>query len=190
MWLRARVVSCGAVLAVGLGVAAPAGAFADTGGAVPQGADAPGAAAPAAVASVADCNVVQTSHLTEQAALTAARAALAAAEAAGQHVSVAVVDRSGNPIVQLRGDGSGPHTYESAERKAYTAASFNAATSALVQRLQTDPTLADIPGTLFLAGGLPIRYQGSPIAGIGVAGAPSGATDEQFAQAGIDALAG
>ncbi|WP_436776290.1 GlcG/HbpS family heme-binding protein [Yinghuangia sp. YIM S09857] len=133
-------------------------------------------------------NVVTTNHLTEEAAVRAAQAALDAAEAAGQRVSVAVVDRNGNAIVQLRGDGAGPHTYESARLKAYTAASFNAPTSVLVGRLEQNPTLADIPGTLFLAGGLPIQYQGTPIAGIGVAGAPSGLTDEQFAQAGIDAI--
>ncbi|WP_331767998.1 heme-binding protein [Embleya sp. NBC_00896] len=137
---------------------------------------------------VKDGNVVQTSHLTEEAAVTAAQAALDAAEADGRRVSVAVVDRNGNTIVVLRGDGSGAHTYESAQRKAYTAASFNAPTSVLVGRLEQNPTLADIPGTLFLAGGLPIHYQGAPIAGIGVAGAPSGLLDEQYAQAGIDAI--
>lgn len=177
--LRTRVAVCGTLVAVGLGMAAPAQALAVT--------CAHGCTAPGSGGIPAD-NIIQTSHLTEEAANTAARAALAAAEEAGQHVSVAVVDRNGNVIVTLRGDGAGPHTFESAQRKAYTAASFNAATSVLVDRLQQQPTLADIPGTLFLAGGLPIRYQGSPIAGIGVAGAPSGLTDEMFAQAGIDAI--
>ncbi|MGW5777868.1 GlcG/HbpS family heme-binding protein [Streptomyces sp. NPDC003863] len=135
-----------------------------------------------------DKNVVQTDHLTEQAAFKAARAALSAAERAGRHVGVAFVDRNGNTMVVLRGDGSGPHTYESAQRKAYTAASFNAPTSVLVGRLRQNPTLADIPGTLFPAGGLPIHYHGAPIAGIGVAGAPSGLTDEAFAAAGIAAI--
>ncbi|MFC9730080.1 GlcG/HbpS family heme-binding protein [Streptomyces roseolus] len=168
-------------IGLGLGLAVPA-----------RAADAPcrsaACAAPATNDGVAPQNVVKTAHLTERAAEKAARAALAAAVAAGQRVSVAVLDRGGNPIVVLRGDGAGPHTYESAQRKAYTAASFNAPTSVLVGRLEQNPTLADIPGTLFLAGGLPITYQGSPIAGIGVAGAPSGLLDEEFARAGIDAL--
>ncbi|MEU3605411.1 heme-binding protein [Streptomyces sp. NPDC035033] len=180
--LRVRVAACGGLMAIGLGLglAGPAQA----------GVTACGTActAPSTNGGVAPHNVLMTAHLTEKAAEKAARAALAAAVAAGQRVSVAVLDRSGNAIVVLRGDGAGPHTYESAQRKAYTAASFNAPTSVLVGRLEQNPTLADIPDTLFLAGGLPIRYQGSPIAGIGVAGAPSGLQDEQFAQAGIDAL--
>ncbi|MFD8013176.1 heme-binding protein [Streptomyces sp. NPDC058955] len=75
-------------------------------------------------------------------------------------------------------------------RRGRTRRGCNAATtSVLVGRLEQNPTLAAIPNTLFLAGGLPIHHQGSPIAGIGVAGAPSGLQDEQFAHAGIDALA-
>ncbi|MGW8762757.1 GlcG/HbpS family heme-binding protein [Streptomyces sp. NPDC055815] len=169
--LRTRVVVGASLIVLGLGAATAAPATAVSG---------PG--------EVKDKNVVQTAHLTEEAALKAARVALAAAEGDGQHVSVAVVDRDGNTIVHLRGDGSGPHTFESARRKAYTAASFNAPTSVLVGRLQQNPTLADIPGTLFLAGGLPIHYHGAPIAGIGVAGAPSGLLDEQYAAAGIAAI--
>ncbi|MFJ2578459.1 heme-binding protein [Kitasatospora aureofaciens] len=49
--------------------------------------------------------------------------------------------------------------------------------------------LKDIPGTLFLAGGAPVQFKGAPAAAIGVAGAPSGDLDEQFAQAGVAALA-
>ncbi len=40
-----------------------------------------------------------------------------------------VVDRGGNALVTLRGDGAGPQSQESAERKAFTAASWNAPTS-------------------------------------------------------------
>jgi uncharacterized protein GlcG (DUF336 family) len=35
-----------------------------------------------------------------------------------------------------------------------------------------------------------VRVKGAPIAGVGVAGAPSGDLDEQFARAGVEALAG
>jgi uncharacterized protein GlcG (DUF336 family) len=91
-------------------------------------------------------------------------------------------------IVQLRGDGSGPQSYDSAALKAYTAVSWNAPTSELVKRLAQAPTLKDIPGTLFLAGGAPVAVKGAPVAGVGVAGAPSGDLDEQFARAGVAAL--
>lgn len=129
-----------------------------------------------------------TTHLTLAAATQAAQAALDAAKKADRQVSVAVVDRNGSVLVQLRGDGAGPQSYESAVRKAYTAVSWNAPTSELVGRLGQAPTLKDIPGTLFLAGGAPVRAEGAPVAGIGVAGAPSGALDEQFAEAGARAL--
>ncbi|WP_037839703.1 heme-binding protein [Streptomyces sp. NRRL S-337] len=131
-----------------------------------------------------------TTHLTLDAATKAAQAALKAAEKAGQRVSVTVVDRNGSTLVALRGDGAGPQAYESATRKAFTAVSWNAPTSELVKRLDQAPTLKDIPGTLFLAGGAPVRDGDAPIAGIGVAGAPSGTLDEQFAQAGAHALDG
>ncbi|MEU3212844.1 heme-binding protein [Nocardiopsis alba] len=47
---------------------------------------------------------------------------------------------------------------------------------------------ADIPGTLFLAGGVPVTSDDAPIAGIGVGGAPSGDIDEEIAQAALEAL--
>ncbi|GAA3050310.1 heme-binding protein [Streptomyces roseofulvus] len=178
---RARVLTGGAAL-----LALGAGAF----GAVSANAAAP-AAAPAAVAK-ADAknkNTTTSTHLTIDAATKAAQAALDAAEKENQRVSVAVVDRNGNTLVTLRGDGAGPQSYESAEKKAYTAVSWNAPTTELVKRLEQAPNLKDIPGTLFLGGGAPVTAKNAPVAGIGVAGAPSGDLDQKFAQAGVDALA-
>ncbi|MGW5781772.1 GlcG/HbpS family heme-binding protein [Streptomyces sp. NPDC003863] len=147
------------------------------------------AAAPAAAkVDAKNKNTTRSTHLTIEAATKAAKAALEAAEKENQRVSVAVVDRNGNTIVTLRGDGAGPQSYESAVKKAYTAVSWNAPTSVLAGRLANAPTLKDIPGTLFLAGGAPVTAKGAPIAGIGVAGAPSGDLDEKFAQAGVATL--
>ncbi|MFZ3471205.1 GlcG/HbpS family heme-binding protein [Streptomyces sp. 4.24] len=148
------------------------------------------AAAPAAAAAKQDNdkNFTTSTHLTIDAATRAARAALEAAEKENQKVTVAVVDRNGNTIVTLRGDGAGPQSYESAQRKAFTAVSWNAPTSVLAGRLAQTPNLKDIPGTLFLGGGTPVQAKGAPVAGIGVAGAPSGDLDEKFAKAGADAL--
>lgn len=149
----------------------------------------PPAQPPAATKAAAPEQATATStHLTIDAATEAAQAALDAAEKEGQRVTVAVVDRNGNTIVTLRGDGAGPQSYDSAVRKAYTAVSWNAPTSELVQRLESAPTLKDIPGTLFLAGGVPVTADKAPIAGIGVAGAPSGDLDEKFAAAGAAEL--
>jgi uncharacterized protein GlcG (DUF336 family) len=147
------------------------------------------AATPAAPeAGVRGGNLTQSTHLTVEAATKAAQGALAAAKKEGQKVSAAVVDRNGNTLVTFRGDGAGPQSYESAVRKGFTAVSWNAPTSELVKRLRSVPNLKDIPNTLFLPGGAPVQAKGAPIAGIGVAGAPSGDLDEKFAQAGVAAL--
>ncbi|MBT2478080.1 heme-binding protein [Streptomyces sp. ISL-94] len=182
---RTRVLT-GTALALALG----AGTF----GAVSASASAAPAGAPAAASAKKDGNAngknfTTTTHLTIDAASRAAQAALDAAQKENQKVTVAVVDRNGNTIVTLRGDGAGPQSYESAERKAFTAVSWNAPTSVLVGRLAQAPNLKDIPGTLFLGGGVPVQADGAPVAGIGVAGAPSGDLDEKFAKAGADELA-
>ncbi|MFD0074235.1 heme-binding protein [Streptomyces sp. NPDC127166] len=171
-----------------LGATAAAVVAAGTFGVVSANAAAPAAAPAAVMADAVNDNTMQTTHLTIEAATKAAQATLDAAEQENQRVSVAVVDRNGNTIVTLRGDGAGPQSYESAVKKAYTAVSWNAPTSVLAGRLANAPTLKDIPGTLFLAGGAPVTAKGAPIAGIGVAGAPSGDLDEKFAQAGVATL--
>ncbi|MFF5284678.1 MULTISPECIES: GlcG/HbpS family heme-binding protein [Streptomyces] len=180
MTLRTRVLT-GTVAAGALA----AGLF----GTVSANAAAPAAAPAAVMADAVNKNTTESTHLTIEAATKAAQATLDAAEKENQRVSVAVVDRNGDTVVTLRGDGAGPQSYESAVKKAYTAVSWNAPTSELAKRLTNAPTLKDIPGTLFLAGGAPVTAKGAPIAGIGVAGAPSGDLDEKFAQAGVASLA-
>ncbi|MFG3042179.1 heme-binding protein [Streptomyces sp. NPDC048330] len=180
---RTRVLTGGAVVA-----ALALGGF----GAYSASATGEKAAAPAPAVAKADAknkNTTRSTHLTIEAATKAAQAALDAAEKENQRVSVAVVDRNGTTLVTLRGDGAGPQSYESAVKKAYTAVSWNAPTSELAKRLTNAPTLKDIPGTLFLAGGAPVTAKDAPVAGIGVAGAPSGDLDEKFAQAGVATLA-
>ncbi|MEU5437670.1 heme-binding protein [Streptomyces sp. NPDC020719] len=170
-----------------VGVLAAAALGAGTFGAVSATA-APAKAGTAPAADPAPRELTQSTHLTVDAAMKAADAALDAARHDNQRVSVAVVDRNGNTVVTLRGDGAGPQSYESAGRKAYTAVSWNAPTSVLAGRLAQAPNLKDIPGTLFLAGGAPVQAKGAPVAGIGVAGAPSGDLDEKYAAAGVAAL--
>ncbi|MFJ9035073.1 heme-binding protein [Streptomyces sp. NPDC102406] len=179
---RSTVLTGGAVLAA---------VAAGTVGAVSANASAPAAPAAAtatAAAAAKGSTTTTTTHLTLASATKAAEAALDAAKKENQKVSVAVVDRDGNTILTLRGDGAGPQAYEAAQKKAFTAVSWNAPTSELVKRLDKAPTLKDIPGTLFLGGGAPVAAGGAPIAGVGVAGAPSGDLDEKFARAGVDAL--
>jgi uncharacterized protein GlcG (DUF336 family) len=174
-----------------LGATALAIAAAGTFGAVSASAAGPAAQSTTtttATSSAGAHNLTTSTHLTVAAATKAAQAALDAAGKENQKVSVAVVDRNGNTLVTLRGDGAGPQSPESAERKAYTAVSWNAPTSELAKRLIQAPNLKDIPGTLFLAGGAPVQAKGAPVAGVGVAGAPNGDLDEKFARAGVAAL--
>lgn len=105
-------------------------------------------------------------------------------------VTVAVVDRFGTVQALLRGDNAAEHTIEAAQQKAYTAAAFGAPTSELAKRITGNgPSIADLPGTLFLAGGVPLKVNGVSVAGVGVGGAPDGTLDEKCAVAGASALA-
>lgn len=125
-------------------------------------------------------------------ALVAAIEAEAVCADNGFRVSVAVVDRGGLVKAHVRGDGSGPHTLESARKKAYTSASLGRPTSALVDVVVNNPStegLRDMNDSiLILGGGLPIVVDDEIVGGIGVGGAPGGDLDEACAQAGIDKL--
>jgi uncharacterized protein GlcG (DUF336 family) len=135
--------------------------------------------------------VFSTKSLTPETALTAARAALEACRKQGFQVAVVVVDRSGLAQVLLRDRFAGAHTVELASNKAWTAASFRIATSALATETQAGKpqsgmrNLARFAG---VAGGLPIEGAGSALGAIGVSGAPGGDADEGCAKAGISAI--
>ncbi|MQY02898.1 GlcG/HbpS family heme-binding protein [Actinomadura macrotermitis] len=159
------------------------------GGAV--GVSAAQAAAPAAAKAAPGPAVQQVRVLSADAALQIATAGQQEAAKQHQRVAIAIVDRSGDLRMVIKGDGAGPQTVESAKRKAFTAVSFGQPTSKLAGNATgTGPTVKDIPGTLFLAGGVPVASGGSPIAGIGVGGAPQGSIDEAIAQAALKAVAG
>ena len=114
---------------------------------------------------------------------------VAACAAKGFAVTAAVVDRAGQLRALQRADGAGPHTLASAQKKAFTAASFRAPTSGLQKNVQENPAAAQlvhIDGVIALAGGVPVRGGGEVLGGVGVGGAPGGAIDEQCA---VDALA-
>ncbi len=122
----------------------------------------------------------------------AATAALNKCEGEGYHISVSVVDHSGNLKVLLRGDGAGPHTQDSSFKKAYTSASIRRSTNelaALITKIPTLQALRDMnDNILILGGGLPIKMGGTVVGGIGVGGAPGADLDEACAQAGLDIL--
>lgn len=135
--------------------------------------------------------LVTYKSLTPAVALEIARAAQASCRENGYQVTVAIVDRMGVTQVLLRDRFAGAHTVQSAQGKAGTAVSFRTSTLELAE--STGPHSPQsgarfIDGVLMLGGGIPIMASGSIVAGIGVAGAPSGETDHGCAQAGIDAV--
>lgn len=103
----------------------------------------------------------------------------------GYKVSAAVVDRNGNLAAFLRNPLSGPHTIKVSQRKAYSSATLQAATSQMSSR----PDLNFAPGMLLIVGGVPISFGGNFYGGVAVAGAEP-KIDEECAKAGIAAIAG
>src|SRR5438105_1404447 len=77
-----------------------------------------------ALTSPTDAQLLARKDLSVHTALTIAQAAYEACTAQGYRVSVTVVGRTGEVIVQLRGDNASPHTMENSFRKAYTSRTF------------------------------------------------------------------
>jgi uncharacterized protein GlcG (DUF336 family) len=121
-----------------------------------------------------------------------ATAALNKCQEGNYHVSVAVVDQSGNLQVLLRMNNAGPHTIDSSSHKAYTAVSLRRSTNHLAELVSKNPSLAALRDMnekiLILGGGLPIMVNGEVVGGIGVGGAPGAHLDEACAQAGLTVI--
>lgn len=145
----------------------------------------------AGAASAADKLTTQAATLTTGAALKVAQAALADCQKGGYVVAVAVVDRSGIPLAVLRDNLAGPHTPETAIRKAWTSVSFrNNTTNLLDLSAPGKPSagIRDIPGAIVLGGGLTINAKGLLLGAVGVSGAPGGHLDDACGNAGIKAI--
>ena len=130
--------------------------------------------------------------MTLETATAAARAALEHCRKAGHQVGVAVVDRAGLPQVVLRDRFAGPHTFQIAVDKAWTAASFRITTAELARETEPNKPMSGIrtqPRVTAFGGGLPIQAGGATLGAIGVSGAPGGDADEACAAAGIKAIA-
>ena len=124
-------------------------------------------------------------------ALTIAETAIATCKTNGYAVSVSIVGRAGETILQVRGDGTGPHTMENSFRKAYTSRTFRSTSGEFAKRYKDDPQLSLVWLTNVVAaqGALPIKAGDEVIGAVGVSGAPGGEKDEVCAKAGIDKVA-
>ena len=142
-------------------------------------------------AAPANAELLSHKDLTASIAIEIAQTAIATCKTNGYAVSVTVVGRAGEIILQVRGDNTGPHTFENSFRKAYTARTFRAPSGALVDRLKADPTLGLIHLTNVIAnqGALPIKVGEDVIGAAGASGAPGGEKDEACIKAALDKVA-
>ena len=125
-----------------------------------------------------------TQRLALETAVVIAQGAIESCRNKGIQVGVTIVTRDGHPQVILR-DTFAAHITETISRgKAYTAVMFNASTADLGDRSNTP--VGRVPGLVMSKGGLTITAGGQLVGGIGVSGAPSGQTDEDCAQDGLD----
>ncbi|MBV8835079.1 MAG: heme-binding protein, partial [Alphaproteobacteria bacterium] len=139
----------------------------------------------------ANAQLLEQKAISAGMALTMAQVALETCKGNGFKVSASVVGRVGELILQVRGDGTGPHTVENSFRKAYTARTFRSTSGEFAARLKADPQLSLIHLTNVIAaqGALPIKVGDDVIGAIGVSGAPGGDKDEVCAKAAIDKVA-
>jgi len=144
------------------------------------------AACVAAPVNAEEIAMVSVKRLSMDMAVKVAQGAVDACREKGIQIGVTVVDRDGTEQVTLRDTIAAPITVPISKMKASTAVNFNAATSMLGGR--ADTPIGRIDGLVMSAGGVPIQVGGALVAGVGVSGAPDGATDEECALAGVDGV--
>lgn len=139
-------------------------------------------------AAPASAQLVDHKDLTASMAVTIAQTAIETCKTNGYAVSATVVGRNGEVIVQIRGDNTGPHTFENSFRKAYTARTSRQPSGEMAKRLKADPqlSLVTLPNMVAGQGALPIMIGEEVVGAAGASGAPGGEKDEACIQAGID----
>jgi len=143
------------------------------------------------IALPASAQTLARKDLSLEGALAIATESIANCKQAGYAVSVTVVGRNGEVLVQLRGDNTGPHTMENSFKKSYTSRTFRIASGEMEERFKKNPQL----GAIFLSnittgrGALPIKIGDEVVGAVGASGAPGGDKDEACVKAGIDKIA-
>ena len=144
-----------------------------------------------ALAAPASEQLLSHKDLSLATALTIATTAAETCKAQGYRVSVTILGREGQVIVQLRGDEAPPHTIENSQKKAYTSRTFRIPSGEFVQRVKDNPTTGAVhlTGIVAAQGALPIKVGDEVIGAAGVSGAPGGEKDEACVKAGLDKVA-
>jgi uncharacterized protein GlcG (DUF336 family) len=144
------------------------------------------------LASAAQAQAPQTEHNVSMGmSLAIIAGALEQCTKDGYKVSITIVDKAGLVAASVRGDGTNPHTMEFSRMKAYTARTRGQTSLEFMQASSTPEgaLLRQIPGTVAIGGGVPIKIGTETIGAIGVSGAPGGEKDEACAKAGIEKVA-
>jgi len=141
--------------------------------------------------SSADAQLLARKDLSAAIAVTIAQTAMATCTANGYRVSATVVGRNGEVLVQIRGDGTGPHTMENSFKKAFTARTFRIPSGEMEERMKKNPAMGAqfLTGFTTARGALPIKVGDEVIGAAGVSGAPGGEKDEVCVKAGLDKVA-
>lgn len=116
-------------------------------------------------------------------------AAVAEASAIGVAATIVTVDESGVLKGMVRMDGAPLVSVQTAKNKAYAAAAIGIAPDDFYSAIESDgaavASFATRPGLALIAGGMPVRVNGSVAGAIGVAGAMTGAEDRRIAEAAL-----
>jgi uncharacterized protein GlcG (DUF336 family) len=150
-----------------------------------------GIALVSAAAGSADAQLIAHKDLSVTTAVTIAQTAVQTCKAQGYNVSAHVLGRSGEVLVAMRGDDTGPHTLENSMKKAWTARAQRAPSVNFANAVKANPTVGAIhlSNMVPAQGGLPIMVGEDAIGAVGVSGAPGGDKDEACAKAGLDKVA-
>lgn len=128
-----------------------------------------------------------TQELTDTAVLTMLTAAQKKAAEMGQPQCIVIADTRAVLLGVLRMSGSRVLSMKSATAKAQTAASTGNPSGALSEAVRVTIALATEGTMTGLPGGLPIRFDGVLVGGIGI-GSGTGAQDEEVARAALAAI--
>jgi uncharacterized protein GlcG (DUF336 family) len=143
------------------------------------------------LAGGANAQLIANKDLSLPMAVTMAQTAIQTCKGQGYNVSAHVINRSGDILVAMRGDDTGPHTMENSFKKAWTARARRTSSGKFAEDVKANPDI----GALHLSnmvpaqGALPIMVGNDVIGAIGVSGAPGGDKDEACAKTGIDKVA-
>jgi uncharacterized protein GlcG (DUF336 family) len=140
-------------------------------------------------AGVRAADVLATHRLSSQIATDIALGAIAACTKLTYNITAAVVDSDGIMQAVIRGDGAGIHTVQTAQDKAYTAATYGRAGSETMKNFVARPPSGVIlkePHLIPGDGGLPIKIGNEVVGALGVSGSPG--KDEVCGNAALDAV--